>query len=59
MDSVAIAVIFFQSRTFWVVDFSGRQASDKVAKDVGKMFSADGCSGLTGSGSLLTAASFQ
>lgn len=54
MDSVAITVVFFQSRTFWVLDFSGRQASDKELPKTSQkcLFSVDGRSGLTGSGSL-------
>lgn len=50
MDPVAIAVVFSQSRTFWVADFSGRQASNKESQKC--LFSVDGRSGLTGSGSL-------
>lgn len=50
MHSVGIAVVLFWSRTFWVVDFSGRQASDKeLPKMLQKcLFSVDGSSRLIG-----------
>lgn len=50
MGSAGTAVELSQSRTFWVVDLFGRQASDKeLPKRLQKcLFSGDGSSGLTG-----------
>lgn len=61
VDSTGIAVVLFWSRTFWDVDFSGRQASDKeLPKMLQKcLFSAYSSSGLAGFIFLWTAASFR
>lgn len=61
MDSTGIAVVLFCSRTFWDVDFSGRQASDKEwPKRLQKcLFSVYGSAGLTGFIFLGAAASFR